>query len=246
MRTPRPCYTVARTLGVTIVEPLRCPGDDAPLLLRECVARCHATGKAAPPEGSLCPPTAIAARHSSARRPRATDGGGSPEYVYDDHGRQLRDSTDAEAAAEVASSAKTFRDFGIAEPICAALEAEGITTAFPIQALTLPVALDGHDLIGQARTGTGKTLAFGIPILERLGRGRRGSRPRRARWSSCRPASWPSRSPTTCGSPGAGSAPTWSRSTAAAPTSPRSMRWRRSTSSSARPAGCSTWPGRAT
>jgi len=71
-------------------------------------------------------------------------------------------------AAEVPASAKTFRDFGIAEPICAALEAEGITTAFPIQALTLPVALEGHDLIGQARTGTGKTLAFGIPILERL------------------------------------------------------------------------------
>ncbi|MGB6453569.1 MAG: DEAD/DEAH box helicase, partial [Streptosporangiaceae bacterium] len=56
----------------------------------------------------------------------------------------------------------------MAEPICAALEAQGITTTFPIQALTLPIALDGHDLIGQARTGTGKTLAFGIPILERL------------------------------------------------------------------------------
>jgi superfamily II DNA/RNA helicase len=76
-------------------------------------------------------------------------------------------------AAELDTSAKTFRDFGIAEPICAALEAEGITTAFPIQALTLPVALDGHDLIGQARTGTGKTLAFGIPILERLGEAER-------------------------------------------------------------------------
>ncbi len=74
--------------------------------------------------------------------------------------------TDPVAAA--LPSEKTFRDFGIAEPICAALEAEGITTAFPIQALTLPVALDGHDLIGQARTGTGKTFAFGIPILERL------------------------------------------------------------------------------
>jgi len=72
-------------------------------------------------------------------------------------------STDIEASPE-----KTFRDFGIAEPICAALEAEGIVTAFPIQALTLPVALAGHDLIGQARTGTGKTLAFGIPILQRL------------------------------------------------------------------------------
>jgi superfamily II DNA/RNA helicase len=74
------------------------------------------------------------------------------------------------AESGVPASTKTFRDFGIAEPICAALEAEGITTAFPIQALTLPVALDGHDLIGQARTGTGKTLAFGIPILERLER----------------------------------------------------------------------------
>ena len=40
--------------------------------------------------------------------------------------------------------------------------------AFPIQALTLPIALDGQDLIGQARTGTGKTLAFGIPLLQRL------------------------------------------------------------------------------
>jgi len=65
-------------------------------------------------------------------------------------------------------SQKTFRDFGVAEPFCAALEAAGITHAFPIQALTLPIALDGHDLIGQARTGTGKTLAFGIPMLQRL------------------------------------------------------------------------------
>ena len=77
------------------------------------------------------------------------------------------------SSTEPLTAAKTFRDFGIAEPICAALEAQGITTAFPIQALTLPIALDGHDLIGQARTGTGKTLAFGIPILERLDEGAR-------------------------------------------------------------------------
>ena len=54
-------------------------------------------------------------------------------------------------------------------PICEALAAEGITTAFPIQTLALPIALAGHDIIGQARTGTGKTLAFGIPLLQRLG-----------------------------------------------------------------------------
>jgi superfamily II DNA/RNA helicase len=82
--------------------------------------------------------------------------------------------------ASLASTAKTFRDFGIAEPICAALEAHGITTTFPIQALTLPIALDGHDLIGQARTGTGKTLAFGIPILERLRVGTREANAPRA------------------------------------------------------------------
>ncbi len=49
-----------------------------------------------------------------------------------------------------------------------ALEAVGIMHPFPIQALTLPVALHGHDIIGQAKTGTGKTLGFGIPLLQRV------------------------------------------------------------------------------
>ena len=59
-----------------------------------------------------------------------------------------------------------FRDFGISDEICRGLEAAGIFRTFPIQALTLPLALSGQDIIGQARTGTGKTLAFGIPLLE--------------------------------------------------------------------------------
>jgi superfamily II DNA/RNA helicase len=84
-----------------------------------------------------------------------TPSGAAPEAVAPD-------------AAQLPASEKTFRDFAIAEPICAALEAKGIITAFPIQALTLPIALDGHDVIGQARTGTGKTFAFGIPILQHL------------------------------------------------------------------------------
>ncbi|MBK3391678.1 DEAD/DEAH box helicase, partial [Streptomyces sp. DEF1AK] len=49
-----------------------------------------------------------------------------------------------------------------------ALEAVGITNPFPIQELTLPVALSGTDVIGQAKTGTGKTLGFGLPLLERV------------------------------------------------------------------------------
>ena len=72
-------------------------------------------------------------------------------------------------AADPASGgtqAVPFRDLDISEEICSGLEAAGIFTTFPIQTLALPLALRGQDIIGQARTGTGKTLAFGIPLLE--------------------------------------------------------------------------------
>src|SRR4249919_3378413 len=61
----------------------------------------------------------------------------------------------------------TFRELGVLPEIADALERGGIVTPFPIQEMTLSVALMGTDLIGQARTGTGKTLAFGIPVLQR-------------------------------------------------------------------------------
>nr|WP_256178039.1 DEAD/DEAH box helicase [Kitasatospora aureofaciens] len=61
----------------------------------------------------------------------------------------------------------TFRDLGILPETAEALEAVGIVHPFPIQEMTLPVALTGHDVIGQAKTGTGKTLGFGLPLIER-------------------------------------------------------------------------------
>jgi superfamily II DNA/RNA helicase len=63
---------------------------------------------------------------------------------------------------------QTFADFGVHPQIVSALADAGITSPFPIQAMTLPVALGGHDIIGQAKTGTGKTLGFGIPMLQRV------------------------------------------------------------------------------
>jgi len=65
-------------------------------------------------------------------------------------------------------NAPTFAELGVLPATVAALEAVGITHPFPIQSLTLPVALHGHDIIGQAKTGTGKTLGFGIPLLQRV------------------------------------------------------------------------------
>jgi superfamily II DNA/RNA helicase len=71
-------------------------------------------------------------------------------------------------SATADATGPSFDQFGINESIRTALTAAGITRAFPIQALTLPIALEQHDVIGQARTGTGKTLAFAIPILQHL------------------------------------------------------------------------------
>jgi len=63
----------------------------------------------------------------------------------------------------------TFRDLGIDDDICQALESVSITAPFPIQEQAIPLALAGTDVIGQAKTGTGKTFGFGLPILQKLG-----------------------------------------------------------------------------
>jgi ATP-dependent RNA helicase RhlE len=62
----------------------------------------------------------------------------------------------------------TFNDLGLIDPILQALTAEGYTHPTPIQQAAIPVLLKGHDLIGVAQTGTGKTAAFSIPILQQL------------------------------------------------------------------------------
>lgn len=61
-----------------------------------------------------------------------------------------------------------FRDFGLAEPIVRAISKEGYSVATPIQAQAIPVVLNGHDVIGIAQTGTGKTAAFALPIINQL------------------------------------------------------------------------------
>jgi superfamily II DNA/RNA helicase len=77
-------------------------------------------------------------------------------------------TTVVETAAEPEPLPEGFADFGVRQDIVDALAAEGIVHPFPIQAMTLPVALSGQDIIGQAKTGTGKTLGFGIPVVQRV------------------------------------------------------------------------------
>ena len=64
-----------------------------------------------------------------------------------------------------------FEELKIKETILKGIQELGFTTPFPIQSQTIPLLLDGHDVIGQAHTGTGKTAAFGIPMLQHITNG---------------------------------------------------------------------------
>ena len=91
-----------------------------------------------------------------------------PTLSLEPTAEEIAAATDAIETIDVAdvepvAPDKTFADFGVEASICEALAEVGIVHPFPIQAMTLPVALQAHDIIGQAKTGTGKTLGFGIP-----------------------------------------------------------------------------------
>ncbi len=71
-----------------------------------------------------------------------------------------------------------FASLGLCKPLLSALLAEGYTTPTPIQAQAIPLVLEGKDILGIAQTGTGKTAAFALPILQRLAETRKPA-PRR-------------------------------------------------------------------
>ena len=61
-----------------------------------------------------------------------------------------------------------FEDMQLSKKVLNAVRDMGFEEPSPIQAQTIPLALEGHDVIGQAQTGTGKTAAFGIPTIEQI------------------------------------------------------------------------------
>ena len=75
----------------------------------------------------------------------------------------------------------SFSDLQLSEPLLRALTAEGYENPTPIQAQSIPTLLEGRDLLGIAQTGTGKTAAFALPILQKL-----AAKPERAARGTCR------------------------------------------------------------
>src|SRR6195952_6039193 len=82
------------------------------------------------------------------------------------------------SAAEPSPEPTPFTELGLPPKLVDALARVGLTTAFEIQARVLPDALAGRTLLGRARTGSGKTIAFGLPVLTRLAA---SAAPRRSR-----------------------------------------------------------------
>uniref|UniRef100_UPI002455DE95 DEAD/DEAH box helicase n=1 Tax=Nocardia farcinica TaxID=37329 RepID=UPI002455DE95 len=81
------------------------------------------------------------------------------------------------AELDTTHTAPTFAELGVRDEIVRALAERGIERTFAIQELTLPLALAGEDLIGQARTGMGKTFGFGVPLLHRVATADSGTTP---------------------------------------------------------------------
>ncbi|MGY5046772.1 DEAD/DEAH box helicase [Streptomyces sp. 900105755] len=93
-----------------------------------------------------------------------------PENIQDDElvtqvSEETADTTDT-------TPQTTFTDLGLPEGVVRKLAQNGVTTPFPIQAATIPDALVGKDILGRGRTGSGKTLSFGLPTLATLAGGR--------------------------------------------------------------------------
>jgi superfamily II DNA/RNA helicase len=98
------------------------------------------------------------------------------QVVVSENDNELTDVTteviEAPEATDTPQSPQiTFTDLGLPEGIVRKLAQNGVTTPFPIQAATIPDALTGKDILGRGRTGSGKTLSFGLPTLARLAGG---------------------------------------------------------------------------
>nr|WP_089115758.1 DEAD/DEAH box helicase [Streptomyces sp. SS07] len=99
----------------------------------------------------------------------APAGATAPAAEKTDEVPEAAEAPEAEASAE---PTVTFGDLGLPEGIVRKLAQNGVTTPFPIQAATIPDALAGKDILGRGRTGSGKTLSFGLPTLAALAGGR--------------------------------------------------------------------------
>ncbi|MGW5610481.1 DEAD/DEAH box helicase [Streptomyces sp. NPDC003753] len=96
---------------------------------------------------------------------------GTEHIVLSADDSQNTEGTSVAAEAQDTAPEATFSDLGLPEGVVRKLAQNGVTVPFPIQAATIPDALAGKDILGRGRTGSGKTLSFGLPTLATLAGG---------------------------------------------------------------------------
>ncbi|MGI4894370.1 MAG: DEAD/DEAH box helicase, partial [Janthinobacterium lividum] len=133
------------------------------------------------PTSSGSSPDAVPAR----RRPRrATGGGSSVPAPRADAGPAARATVAAsatDAPVEIVTDDRSFAQLGVPAPLVEVLTARGVEAPFPIQTATLPDSLGGRDVLGRGRTGSGKTIAFALPLVAQLAAAQRTARTKRPR-----------------------------------------------------------------
>ena len=116
------------------------------------------------------PPTPTKPRRRTRRRPARSPASEDQALIPVKPPADAADAADASLTAAVlaAAAAHRFGEIEVPVTIARALEQMGYVTPTEVQARAIPPLRAGHDLIGQAQTGTGKTAAFGIPIVEQV------------------------------------------------------------------------------
>ncbi len=115
-------------------------------------------------------------RRGGQGRNRDSNGNGAAPATADEAETEAVDEPAQDRAPEpdidVTAAPEAFRSLGISDRSLASVMEMGFTEPTPVQARSIPVLLEGHDVVGIAQTGTGKTLAFGLPMAEQLDPGR--------------------------------------------------------------------------
>lgn len=124
----------------------------------------------APAPAPLTEPAAEAAEATEAAEPT------EPAASVTEPVAEAPEAAEAPEPAEPAEPTVTFGDLGLVDQLVRKLTQNGVIKPFPIQAATIPDALAGKDILGRGRTGSGKTLSFGLPLLSRLAGGHTAKR----------------------------------------------------------------------
>ncbi|WP_460801557.1 DEAD/DEAH box helicase [Microbacterium sp. GXF6406] len=115
-------------------------------------------------------------RDDRAQRPNRSDWNAKPAKSYEPTEDVVHEKLKANVIAAPEVEGTTFGDLGLGSNIVETLANMGAAAPFPIQAATIPSILAGRDVLGRGRTGSGKTIAFGSPLVERILKEQKGKR----------------------------------------------------------------------